>query len=77
MEQQTLNHEFNFYYNLLSEGQKESLLSVMKSFLEKKSEKFERISLSQYNKELDDAENRIAAGHFISHESLKEDIKKW
>ncbi|HKK81445.1 MAG TPA: hypothetical protein VJ909_04310 [Prolixibacteraceae bacterium] len=73
MKEHTLNKEFNFYYNMLSEGQNKSLLSVMKSFINKS----ERISVEQYNKELDEAEKRIASGQFISHKSIKEESKEW
>ena len=37
----------------------------------------ERISIEQYNKELDDAEARIDAGKYISHEDLEKEAKQW
>jgi L-lactate utilization protein LutC len=77
MKESTLNQEFNFYYSKLTEGQKRSLLTMMKSFLEKTEEKSRRISVTQYNKELAEAEKRIAQGQFITQESLREEAKKW
>lgn len=77
MKEQPVNQEFNFYYNMLSEGQKKSLLSMMKSFLGKIEEKPKRVSVAQYNKELEEAEKRIAEGQFITQESLREEAKKW
>ncbi len=77
MKKQALNQEFNFYYNKLTEGQKRSLLTMMKSFLERSEENLDRISVAQYNKELADAEKRIAQGEFITQESLREEAKKW
>ncbi len=71
------HQEFNFYYNKLTEGQKRSLLTMMKSFLERSEENLDRISVAQYNKELADAEKRIAQGEFITQESLREEAKKW
>jgi hypothetical protein len=50
---------------------------MMKSFLEKTEEKVQRISVTQYNKELEDAEERIDQGQFITQESLREEAKKW
>ena len=37
----------------------------------------ERISIEQYNKELNEAEARIDAGKYISHEDLEKEAKKW
>ncbi len=77
MKEQTLNQEFYYYYNRLSKGQKESILSMMKSFLGKNEDSIKRISIEQYNKELEDAEKRVNAGEYITHEALKEDAQKW
>jgi hypothetical protein len=76
MKEQTINKEFNFYYNMLSEVQKKSLLSMMKSFLGEK-EKGKRISIAQYNKELEKAEERINHGQFVTQESLRKESEKW
>lgn len=40
-------------------------------------EKEERISIEQYNLELDEAEAEMDQGEYISHEDLKEQMKKW
>jgi hypothetical protein len=77
MEEQALNQEFYFYYNKLTEGQKKSLLTMMKSFLGEKEEEKGRISVKQYNKELEEAEKRIKEGRFITQESVREESKKW
>jgi len=77
MKDQALNQEFYHYYNKLSKGQKESILSMVKSFLGKSEEKTQRISVKQYNKELEEAEKRISEGEYITHESLKAEAKKW
>ena len=75
--EQALNQEFYYYYNRLSKGQKESMLSMMRSFLGKSGDKTKRISVNQYNKELDEAERRINDGKYTSQEALKEESKKW
>jgi hypothetical protein len=77
MKEQALNQEFFSYFNRLSKGQKESMLSLVKSFLEKDDKKTKRISVKQYNKELEEAEKRINDGEYITQESLKEEAKKW
>ncbi len=77
MNEQALNQEFYQYYNRLSKVQKESMLSMVKSFLGKSEETSKRISVEQYNKELDEAEKRISKGEYFTHESLKAEAKKW
>jgi hypothetical protein len=77
MKEQALNQEFYHYYNRLSKVQKESILSMVKSFLGKSEEKTQRISVKQYNKELEEAEKRINKGEYFTHESLKAEAKKW
>lgn len=77
MKEQALNQEFSVYYNMLSESQKKSLLKMMKSFLGKSIDKTKRISVAQYNKELEEAEQRIESGQFINQESLREEAKEW
>jgi predicted transcriptional regulator len=37
----------------------------------------ERISIEQYNKEIDEAEAEVKRGEFITHEELLQKIKKW
>ncbi len=77
MKEQTLNQEFSIYYDMLSDIQKKSLLTMMKSFLGKSIDKTKRISVTQYNKEIEEAEQRIESGQFVTQESLKEDAKEW
>ena len=61
-----LDVEFNKYWSLLTPVQKESLLGVIKSFVVPR----ERISVEQYNKEIDEAIARIEAGEFFTHEEV-------
>lgn len=77
MQEQTLNKEFRIYYNMLSESQKQTLLALVKSFLDTSDKDTNRVSVAQYNKEIEEAENRVANGHFTSHESLLKEAEKW
>jgi len=45
--------------------------------LAKWKEDHQKISIEQYNKELDEANARIEAGDFISHEDLKKESASW
>lgn len=77
MEEQVLNQEFINYFKLLSLDQKESLLSMIKSFLNKDASESQRISVSQYNKEISEAEKRINAGQFTTHDTLRREVAGW
>lgn len=69
----SLDSEFNRYWSLLTPVQKESLLSVIKSFVMPQ----ERTSIEQYNKELDEAVARVEAGEFFTQEELERMSKEW
>ena len=73
MSEQTVNKEINTYFSLLTPIQKESVLSLIKSFL--KTDK--RVTIKQYNRELKAAEIRIAKGKFRTQEDLEKEAEKW
>lgn len=62
--------EFFSYFNILTESQKESLLLLIKSFIKNE----ERISIDDYNKELEAAEERIVRGKYIEQDDLEKQI---
>lgn len=65
------------YFTRLNDPQKKSLLEVMKSFLAKDNEPLERVSLQQYNRELDEAIERINKGEFTTLEQLEKEMQSW
>ena len=69
----SFDSEFNRYWSLLTPVQKESILSVIRSFVIPR----ERISLDQYNKEIDEAIARVEAGDFYTHEEVEKMAKDW
>ncbi len=73
MSEQTINQEFNTYLKFLSHEQKESILLMIKSFVNRNN----RISVEQYNTEIDAAESRISQGLFISHEEIEKESMEW
>ncbi len=68
-----VDNELSKYWPLLTPVQKESLLSVIKSFVAPG----ERISFEQYNKEIDEAVARVEAGEFYTHEEVEKMSKEW
>ena len=69
----SLDNEFNKYWALLTPVQKESLLRVIKSFIQPK----EEVNIEQYNKEIDEAVNRVEAGEFYTQEEVERMAKEW
>lgn len=68
-----LDSELGKYWPLLTTVQKESLLSVIKSIVTPE----ERISIAQYNIEIDEAIARVDAGEFYTQEEVEKMAKKW
>lgn len=73
---QSLDTEFNRYWLLLSAGEKQSLLSVAKHYVELK-EDATPITIEQYNQELEEAMTRINEGQFITHDQVKTQSQNW
>jgi hypothetical protein len=72
----TIDTEIQKYLPLLGNDEKKSLLGVIKSFLSLKKENISE-DIIQYNKELDDAVERIKNGEFTSHEDLEKEMDSW
>jgi hypothetical protein len=69
----SIDKEFLGYFVLLSKEQKESLLSLVKSFVGKEG----RISVDDYNKELDEAEKRINTGKYTEQSDIEDEARQW
>ena len=65
------------YFNRLTEPEKKSVLQMLKTFVSGRKKKSTRISIEQYNKELEDAEAEFERGEYITHEELLKQMKKW
>jgi len=61
---------------LLGAEEKKTILSVIKSFLHLKSET-KRVSIGQYNKEIEAAEKRIDSGKFTTQEDVEKEAALW
>jgi hypothetical protein len=70
-----LDFEIQKYLPLLSNNEKQSLLSVIRSFINLKKENIEVIDIEQYNKDIDEAMARMDKGEFTSHEDLFKELE--
>lgn len=72
-----LEKELFGYILQLDEAEKKSVLQMLKTFLKSRNKKISRISIEQYNKEIDDAIARVEAGEFYTQEEVEKMSKEW
>jgi len=72
-----LEKEWYSYFVQLNEAEKKSVLLMLKTFLQKRSVDAGRISIEQYNKEIDEALAEVAAGNYITQEEMEKQAAKW
>ena len=72
-----INAERSLIIRQLQEVNDISLLKAVKRLINFGSKNDGRISIEQYNQELEEAEAEIDSGRFIAHDDLKEQMKTW
>jgi hypothetical protein len=73
----TTDKELLKYFTRLNESQKKSLLELIRTFLKSNSNDSERVSIEQYNQELDEALQRISNGEFTTLADLEKEMQSW
>ncbi len=77
MTARALDAEINKFLPLLGKEEKLSLLGVIKSFMHLKKEEAHRISIDQYNDEIDEALAQVKTGNYVTHEELEKEMEQW
>ncbi len=72
-----LDKELYSYFVQLNDAEKKSVLQMLKTFLKSRKENPVRISIEQYNKEIDEAMAEVAAGNYITQEEMEKQAAKW
>jgi predicted transcriptional regulator len=72
-----LDQELVYYMFQLDEAEKKSILQMLKTFVKARENNAGRITIEQYNKEIDDAIARVEAGEFFTHEEVEKMSKEW
>ena len=72
-----LDKELFSYFIQLNEAEKKSVLQMLKTFLQRRTEETSRISIEQYNKEIDEALEEIEKGNYITQEEMEKQSAKW
>jgi len=71
-----IDKELQEYITMLNTNQKKSILAVIKTFLQP-AETPARISRAQYNIEINEALDRVKAGHYLTQEDVEKDAAAW
>ena len=72
-----IDTEIQKYLPLLGNEEKQSLLSVIKSFLHLRKEEIGPNNLERYNKDIDEAMARIDNGEYTTHEDVEKEMETW
>jgi predicted transcriptional regulator len=56
---------------LLNDAEKQSIVDMLKVFIEGRNKEFSQITVEQYTNELDEADNEIEEGEFVNHDEVK------
>lgn len=73
----TIDQELYQFIMQLNELEKQSVLHMLKTFVNGRARGPERITIEQYNQELEESEKEIEAGHFTTQEDLEKEMEKW
>ena len=74
---QTLDKQIVGYLPSLGANEKKTILSVIKSFVSLKKKSTERISIEDYNKELNEAMERVRKGEYSTQEEVEKEAQNW
>jgi hypothetical protein len=65
------------YFSQLNEQGKKSVVQMLKVFLNARTKNMKRMSIEQYNIELDKAMEEVKRGETYTHDEVAEMSKKW
>ncbi|TDW97626.1 hypothetical protein [Dinghuibacter silviterrae] len=72
-----LDQEMYSYFIQLNEAEKKSVIQMLKTFLKGRKDDIKPQTIEEYNRELEEADAAIDAGHFITQEDLEKEMKTW
>ncbi len=73
---QVIDKQITDFLPLLGKEEKQTLLTVIKSFMQLKATS-KRISIEQYNKEIEASEKEYEDGNYITQAEFLKEIKQW
>lgn len=73
----TVEQELQQYLSQLNDAEKQSILQLIRTFVQDRQQEEEQISIERYNKELEEAEAEFERGEYITHEEMLKQMKQW
>ncbi len=73
METLNIRQKLHQFIDSIEEKKAEAIYTLF----EEEINQSEGMSIGQYNKELEEAENEFKKGEYITHEAMLKEIKKW
>lgn len=72
-----LEKEMYNYFTQLNEAEKKSVVQMLKTFLKSRKGNPGRISIEQYNNEIEEAMEEVKKGEVYSHNEVAKMAKDW
>jgi hypothetical protein len=72
-----IDREMYAYFMQLSDAEKKSVVELLKTFMKGRKNQPGHMTVEQYNKELDEAMERVERGEFTTFEDLEKEMKSW
>ena len=72
-----IDREMFTYFMQLNDAEKKSVVELLKTFMKSRKVQSGGISIEQYNKELDEAMERVGRGEYTTFEELEKEMKLW
>lgn len=76
MDTTSLSKEMLNYFLRLNIEEQQSVLSMIKTFINSRNAEFGPVTMDEYNKELEEADMEIEAGEFVAHDEVKKKYLK-
>ena len=72
-----IDREMFAYFTQLNDAEKKSVVELLKTFMKGRKNQFDHISIEQYNKEIDEAMERVSRGEYTTFEDLEKEMQSW
>ncbi|MEO6636694.1 MAG: hypothetical protein ABIN25_00370 [Ginsengibacter sp.] len=72
-----LDQKLISYFTQLNNAEKKSILLMVKTFLAGRDGTYDVTDIEEYNKEIDEALEEIAAGNYITQEQIEKNAASW
>ncbi len=71
-----LSKEMLTYFLKLNTEEQQSVLAMIKTFINSRNTEFGPVTLDEYNSDLEEADMEIEAGDFVAHDEVKKKYLK-